>query len=371
MTIRSFKKQTKFWQETIKRLDANLRMTFHNNGANEWFGFREELIGSFVLCFSALFMVLLPSYATKPGFLGLSLSYGLSLNGVLFFAVYMSCFVENRMISVERIKQFINIPSEAPWNIKDCLPSPNWPTHGDVDIKNLQVRYRSNSPLILEGITLSIQGEKIGIVGRTGSGKSTLLQSFFRVIEVSGGKICIDVVDISTLGVHDLRSRFGIIPQEPVLFQGTIRSNIDPIGIYSDKEIWWSLERCQLKDVVSAKPDKLDASVIDSGDNCSVGQRQLLCLGRAMLKRSRILFMDEATANSQTNGVIQGIIREEFTDSTVISIAHRIPTVMDCDRVLVIDSGRAIEFDKPSGLLEQHSLFAALVREFGNNSLGL
>ncbi|KAF9622081.1 hypothetical protein IFM89_029365 [Coptis chinensis] len=239
MTIRSFKKQAKFWQENLNRLDANLRMNFHNNGANEWFGFRVELIGSFVLCFSALFMVLLPSNVIKPEFVGLSLSYGLSLNGVLFYAVYMSCFVENRMISVERIKQFINIPSEAPWHIEGCIPSPNWPTHGDVDIKDLQVRYRPNTPLILKGITLSIQGgEKIGVVGRTGSGKSTLIQALFRLLEPSGGKIVIDGIDISTLGLHDLRSRFGIIPQEPVLFQGTIRSNIDPTGLYSDEEIW-------------------------------------------------------------------------------------------------------------------------------------
>ncbi|XP_077218385.1 ABC transporter C family member 14-like [Tasmannia lanceolata] len=374
MTIRSFKKEARFYQENVNRVDANLRMDFHNNGSNEWLGFRLELIGSAFLCMSALFMVLLPSNIIKPEYVGLSLSYGLSLNSVLFFTIWMSCFVENRMVSVERVKQFINIPSEAEWVIKDCLPSPNWPTQGNVELNELKVRYRSNTPLVLKGITLSIRGgEKIGIVGRTGSGKSTLIQALFRIVEPSGGKIIIDGVDITRLGLHDLRSRFGIIPQEPVLFEGTVRSNIDPIGRYSDEEIWKSLERCQLKDVVTAKHDKLDALVVDNGENWSVGQRQLLCLGRVMLKRSRILFLDEATASvdSQTDAVIQKIIREDFSTCTIISIAHRIPTVMDCDRVLVIDAGLAKEFDTPSHLLERPSLFGALVQEYANRSSGL
>ncbi|KAK4482186.1 hypothetical protein RD792_009327, partial [Penstemon davidsonii] len=366
MTIRCFKKQESFCQENINRVNANIRMDFHNNGSNEWLGFRLELMGSFILCMSAMFMIVLPSSIIKPENVGLSLSYGLSLNGVLYFAVYMSCFLENKMVSVERIKQFTVIPSEAEWKKKDFLPPLNWPTHGNVELKNLQVRYRPDTPLILKGITLSINaGEKIGVVGRTGGGKSTLIQVLFRLVEPSGGRIIIDGIDISALGLHDLRSRFGIIPQEPVLFEGTVRSNMDPTGLYSDEEIWKSLERCQLKDVVTEKPGKLDAAVLDNGDNWSVGQRQLLCLGRVMLKKSRLLFMDEATASvdSHTDGVIQKIIREDFAACTIISIAHRIPTVMDCDRVLVIDEGKAKEFDKPSNLLERNSLFGALVQE--------
>ncbi|XP_030451407.2 ABC transporter C family member 14-like [Syzygium oleosum] len=374
MTIRSFRKQDRFSQENVNRVNANLRMDFHNNGSNEWLGFRLELIGSFMLCISAAFMVLLPSNIIRPENVGLSLSYGLSLNAVLFWAIYMSCFVENRMVSVERIKQFANIPSEAAWEIKDRLPPPNWPSRGNIDLEDLQVRYRTNTPLVLKGITLSIHGgEKIGVVGRTGSGKSTLIQVFFRLVEPTGGQIIIDGINICTLGLHNLRSRFGIIPQEPVLFEGTVRSNVDPVGQYTDEEIWKSLERCQLKDVIASKPDKLDSLVVDNGDNWSVGQRQLLCLGRVMLKRSRLLFMDEATASvdSQTDAVIQRIIREDFATCTIISIAHRIPTVMDCDRVLVIDAGRAMEFDTPSALLERPSLFGALVQEYANRSSGL
>uniref|UniRef100_A0A803NDN0 ABC-type xenobiotic transporter n=1 Tax=Chenopodium quinoa TaxID=63459 RepID=A0A803NDN0_CHEQI len=303
MTIRCFRKQDRFIQENVNRVNANLRMDFHNNGSNEWLGFRLELLGSLLLCSSALCMILLPSSIIRPENVGLSLSYGLSLNSVLFWAMYTSCFVENRMVSVERIKQFTEIPSEAEWKIKDRLPPPNWPSQGNVELKDLQVRYRSNTPLVLKGITLNIRGgEKIGIVGRTGSGKSTLIQVFFRLVEPSAGKIIIDGIDISTLGLHDLRSRFGIIPQEPVLFEGTVRSNIDPIGQYSEEEIWKSLERCQLKDVVASKPENLK------------------------LQKSRLLFMDEATASvdSQTDAVIQRIIREDFADCTIISIAHRI-----------------------------------------------
>ncbi|OEL34624.1 ABC transporter C family member 4 [Dichanthelium oligosanthes] len=233
------------------------------------------------------------------------------------------------------------------------------------------VRYRQNTPLILKGITVSIKsGEKIGVVGRTGSGKSTLVQALFRIVEPAEGRVIIDGVDICTLGLHELRSRFGVIPQEPVLFEGTVRSNIDPTGRYSEAEIWQALECCQLKDIVASKPEKLDALVADMGENWSVGQKQLLCFGRVILKRSRILFMDEATASvdSQTDAAIQRIIREEFAECTVISIAHRIPTVMDSDRVLVLDAGLVAEFDAPSKLMGRPSLFGAMVQEYASRS---
>ncbi|PHT95001.1 ABC transporter C family member 4 [Capsicum annuum] len=374
MTLRCFRKQDKFFQGNVERVNANLRMDFHNSASNEWLGLRLEFIGSILICIATTIMVVLPSFVIPPEYVGLALSYGLPLNSVLFYAVFMSCTVENRMVSVERIKQFIRIPSEASWRIANCLPSLDWPYHGDIEINNLKVRYRSDTPLVLKGISLRINGgEKIGVVGRTGSGKSTLIQVFFRLVEPSSGTIIIDGVDICKLGLHDLRSRFGIIPQEPVLFQGTVRSNIDPLEQYSDDEIWKSLERCQLKDVVAAKPEKLDAPVVESGDNWSVGQRQLLCLGRVMLKKSKILFMDEATASvdSQTDAVIQRIIREDFAACTIITIAHRIPTVIDCDRVLVVDDGWAKEFERPATLLERPSLFASLVQEYSNRSTGV
>eukprot|EP00252_Welwitschia_mirabilis_P009305 TRINITY_DN21798_c0_g1_i1.p1 TRINITY_DN21798_c0_g1~~TRINITY_DN21798_c0_g1_i1.p1 ORF type:complete len:1500 (-),score=211.88 TRINITY_DN21798_c0_g1_i1:321-4820(-) len=371
VTIRCFRKERIFSQVNVDRVNANLRMDFHNFTANEWLGYRIEMIGATFLCASTLFLVALPAHIITPAHVGLSLSYGLSLNSMLFFAIYMTCMVENRMVSVERIRQYTTIPSEAEWTIPGCVPS-DWPSQGNIELRDLQVRYRPNTPLVLKGLSLSIRGgEKIGVVGRTGSGKSTLIQALFRLVEPCSGQIIIDHLDISQLGLHDLRSRFGIIPQEPVLFEGTVRSNIDPLGQHTDDEIWKSLERCQLADIVSAKSEKLDFPVVDNGENWSVGQRQLICLGRVMLKHSRILFLDEATASvdAQTDGIIQKIIREDFASCTIISIAHRIPTVMDCDRVLVIDAGYVREFDKPSKLLERPSFFGALVQEYATRSL--
>jgi ATP-binding cassette subfamily C (CFTR/MRP) protein 2 len=221
---------------------------------------------------------------------------------------------------------------------------------------------------VLKGITFFIRGgEKVGVVGRTGSGKSTLIQALFRLVEADRGSILIDGIDISKLGLHELRSRLSIIPQEPTLFDGTVRSNIDPLGEHTDSEIWESLEGCQLAEVVHETEKKLDSPVEENGENWSVGQRQLFCLGRALLKKSRILVLDEATASvdAQTDAVIQRTIHKEFANCTVISVAHRIPTVMDSNKVLVLDAGLVKEFDSPTRLLEkQSSLFAALVREY-------
>ncbi|RLM74168.1 MRP-like ABC transporter [Panicum miliaceum] len=370
-TVRCFRKEDEFYQTNLDRINSNLRMSFHNYAANEWLGFRLELIGTLILSITAFLMVSLPSNFIKKEFVGMSLSYGLSLNSLVYYTILISCMVENDMVAVERVHQYSTLPSEAAWEIADCLPSPNWPSRGDIDVKDLKVRYRQNTPLILKGITVNIKsGEKIGIVGRTGSGKSTLVQALFRIVEPAEGRIIIDCVDICTLGLHDLRSRFGVIPQEPVLFEGTVRSNIDPTGRYSEAEIWQALERCQLKDIVASKPEKLDALVADMGENWSVGQKQLLCFGRVILKRSRILFMDEATASVdlQTDAAIQRIIREEFAECTVISIAHRIPTVMDSDKVLVLDEGLVREFDAPSKLMGRPSLFGAMVQEHANRS---
>nr|GMD66754.1 ABC transporter C family member 14-like [Ipomoea batatas] len=275
MTIRLLQEAGRVFSRKMSfgLMTNNLRMDFHNNTSNEWLGCRLEMIGSFILCTSAMFMIVLPSSIIKPENVGLSLSYGLSLNSELFWTIYNSCFLENKMVSVERIKQFINIPSEAKWR-RTRIFFPLQTGHPREMLSSKTCRYRPNTPLILKGITLSIEGgEKIGVVGRTGGGKSTLIQVFFRLVEPAAGRIVIDDIDISILGLHDLRSRFGIIPQEPVLFEGTVRSNIDPVGQYSDEDIWKSLERCQLKDFVDSKPEKLDSPVVDNGDNWSVGQR--------------------------------------------------------------------------------------------------
>ncbi|CAM6100625.1 unnamed protein product [Calypogeia fissa] len=371
VTIRAFQKQNQFCEDNFNKVNGNLRMDFHNNAANEWLGFRLEMIGTVVLCVSALLMIAFRGHLNSD-LVGLSLSYGLALNTCLYGVVFMSCQAENKMVSIERVDQYCHIDSEAPPIIPDHRPPPAWPVSGNLHFQRLELRYRPETPLVLKGITLYIRdGEKVGVVGRTGSGKSTLIQALFRLVEPAGGSIIVDGLDITTIGLKDLRSQFAIIPQEPTLFKGTVRYNLDPLGEYPDSQIWEALAKCQLANTVKEKEGKLDADVQENGENWSVGQRQLFCLGRALLKHSKILVLDEATASvdAQTDVIIQNTIQSEFRNSTVISIAHRIPTVMDSDKVLVLDAGHVKEFDSPSRLLEQHSsLFAALVREYTTRS---
>ncbi|KAH9331202.1 hypothetical protein KI387_003310, partial [Taxus chinensis] len=230
------------------------------------------------------------------------------------------------------------------------------------------VRYGPHLPLVLKGLTCTFPGgKKVGIVGRTGCGKSTLIQSLFRIVDPTGGRIVIDGIDILRIGLHDLRCKLSIIPQDPTMFEGTVRNNLDPLGDYSDEEIWEALEKCQLGKVVQAKEEKLDSLVTENGENWSMGQRQLVCLGRVLLKRSRILVLDEATASvdTATDGLIQHTIRNQFSDCTVITIAHRIPSVCDSDLVLVLSDGKIAEYDSPTKLLEdKSSSFAKLVSEY-------
>ncbi|MCO5600206.1 hypothetical protein L7F22_054315 [Adiantum nelumboides] len=237
-TIRCFGKQEEFVYKNFSDLNANMKMDFNNNSANEWLGLRLEMIGGAILCITGLLFVVLPSNLIRPEFVGLSLSYALGLNVILFWSVWQSCAVENKMVSVERIAQFTRIRSEADFLIEDCLPT-NWPAVGKIVSTRLKLRYRPGTPLVLKGVNFTVEGgHKVGVVGRTGSGKSTLLLAIFRLVEPTGGQILIDNVDIVSLGLHDLRSRLGIIPQEPVLFEGTLRLNLDPFGAYSDDEIW-------------------------------------------------------------------------------------------------------------------------------------
>ncbi|BBN11596.1 protein MpABCC13 [Marchantia polymorpha subsp. ruderalis] len=367
-TIRCFKQEEKFIQVNLDKIDSNLKMIFHSNAAMEWVGMRVETIGVAVLFASLMLLLVLPTNVIRPEMVGLALAYGLSLNQYLFDFVGLTCQLENKMISVERVAQYTQLPSEAMVTTDEPKCSPDWPVTGSITLHDLQLRYRPHTPLVLKGINVTIEaGQKVGIVGRTGSGKSTLILALFRLVEPCGGKIVIDGIDISSLGLTDLRCKIGIIPQDPTMFDGTIRSNMDPLGIYDDVEIWEALEKCQLASSVRGLPAKLDASVAADGANWSLGQRQLFCLGRVLLKRARILVLDEATASvdAHTDGVIQKIVRQEFADCTVISIAHRIPSIMDSDKVLVLEAGLVKEFDSPAVLLEQdNSLFSALVKEY-------
>ncbi|KAL3499268.1 hypothetical protein ACH5RR_038361 [Cinchona calisaya] len=368
MTIRAFGGEESFFSKSLILIDQNAKACFHSFAAVEWLVQRLEVLGAIVLSSWTLFIVSLHQGTFSSGFVGMVFSYGLSLNLSLVVAAKFQCSLENSIVSVERLEQYMRLPSEALDVIQSNRPSYDWPAFGRVEICNLRVRYRPSSPLVLHGISCIFEGgEKIGVVGRTGSGKTTLISALFRLVEPAGGKIIIDDVDISTVGLHDLRSRIGIIPQDPTLFNGTVRYNLDPLSQHSDMEIWEVLNKCQLKEAVQEKEEGLDCIVLQDGSNWSMGQRQLFCLGRALLKRSRILVLDEATASidNATDLILQRTIRVEFTDCTVITIAHRIPTVMDCSKVLSITDGKLVEFDQPEKLMtKEGSLFGELVKEY-------
>ncbi|CAN7075142.1 unnamed protein product [Brassica oleracea var. botrytis] len=367
-TIRSFNQESRFRGDNMRLSDAYSRPKFYLAGAVEWLCFRLDMLSSLVFVFSLIFLISIPTGVIDPSLAGLAVTYGLNLNTQQAWLVWGLCNLENKIISVERILQYASVPSEPPLVLESNRPEHSWPSLGDVDIRDLQVRYAAHMPLVLRGITCTFKGGlRTGIVGRTGSGKSTLIQTLFRIVEPSAGEIMIDGVNILTIGLHDLRLRLSIIPQDPTMFEGTVRSNLDPLEEYTDDQIWEALDKCQLGDAVRKKEHKLDSSVSENGENWSMGQRQLVCLGRVLLKRSNILVLDEATASvdTATDNLIQKTLREHFSDCTVITIAHRISSVIDSDMVLLLSNGIIEEYDSPVRLLEdKSSSFAKLVSEY-------
>ncbi|CAA7411053.1 unnamed protein product [Spirodela intermedia] len=370
--IRAFEHGDRFTDKNMSLIDDYSRPWFHNISAMEWLSFRLNLLSHFVFAFSLVLLVSLPDGVIRPSIAGLAVTYGLNLNVQQASIIWNLCNAENKMISVERILQYSRIESEGPLHVEGCRPPTSWPEMGTICLKDLQVRYAERLPSVLKSITCTFPGKKkIGVVGRTGSGKSTLIQAIFRIVEPRAGSIVIDGIDICKIGLHDLRSRLSIIPQDPTMFEGTVRCNLDPLEEYSDLQVWEAVEKCQLGDLVRDKGKKLEATVVENGENWSVGQRQLFCLGRALLKKRTILVLDEATASvdSATDSAMQKIIRQEFIDSTVITIAHRIHTVIDSDLVLVLSEGKVHEYDTPARLLERpDSEFSRLVREYSLRS---
>ncbi|XP_077867141.1 ATP-binding cassette sub-family C member 4-like [Saccoglossus kowalevskii] len=351
-TIRAFKAEDIFIREFNAHQDLHTEAWFLHLTGSRWFSIRLDLLCA---CFvtTVSFSSVLAAENLNAGLVGLSLAYAITLMGVFQWCVRQSAEVENQMTAVERVYDYTQLAPEAALH-NHCKPEPEWPKHGIITMETMSFKYSEDSPTVLKNIYLCIRAkEKVGIVGRTGAGKSSLISSIYRLAEPSG-TIKIDGVDISSLGLHDLRSKVSIIPQDPMLFTGPLRKNLDPFTEHSDAELWQSLEQVQLKSAVEDLVGGLEAELADSGSNLSVGQRQLVCLARAILLNNRILIMDEATANvdPRTDALIQETIRNRFQHCTVLTIAHRLNTVMDSDRILVMSNGRVAEFDEPHLLLQ-------------------
>ncbi|TFK44584.1 metal resistance protein YCF1 [Crucibulum laeve] len=370
-TIRAFNQQAIFVKTNQNRIDRNQICYLPSISVNRWLAVRLEFVGAMIILIVALLaMWALITTGVDAGLVGLVLSYALNTTSSLNWVVRSASEVEQNIVSVERILHQTKVEPEAPQEIPDHKPTGIWPSEGSIEFSNYSTRYRQGLDLVLRNISMKIKpSEKIGVCGRTGAGKSSLLLALFRIIEPVEGTIYIDSVDITTIGLHDLRSAVSIVPQTPDLFEGTLRENIDPVGEYSDVDIWVALSQARLKEYVESLPQGLDASVREGGSSLSSGQCQLLCFARALLRKSKILVLDEATSavDLDTDRAIQDIIRgPAFANVTILTIAHRLNTIMESDRVLVMDAGKMVEFDTPSGLLSnQTSVFYSLAKEAG------
>uniref|UniRef100_A0A3B4XU10 ATP-binding cassette, sub-family C (CFTR/MRP), member 10 n=1 Tax=Seriola lalandi dorsalis TaxID=1841481 RepID=A0A3B4XU10_SERLL len=365
-TIRASGSSARFEEESAKRLEQNQRCLFLSNAAMQWLDIRLQLIGvAMVTGLAVIAVVQHQFHSVDPGLVGLSLSYALSITTLLSGLIFSFTQTEMQLVSVERTEEYsTGLPAE-PQHHNPQLPA-SWPEQGWLEFRGVVLAYRDGLPNALDGVSLVVRpGEKVGIVGRTGSGKSTLFLALFRMVELNQGQILLDGLDISTVGLGQLRSRLAIIPQDPFLFSGTIRENLDPCSRHPDQQLLDVLDQCHLSAVVN-RMGGLDAEVGERGKFFSVGQRQLLCLARALLTRAKVLCIDEATASvdQKTDKLLQQTIRETFQDKTVLTIAHRINTIMDCDRVLVMQGGKVAEFDTPTALCQSdRSVFHRLATE--------
>ncbi|KAI9343241.1 P-loop containing nucleoside triphosphate hydrolase protein [Obelidium mucronatum] len=374
-TIRAYRQEARFITQNTIATNANNVPYFCLFQTQMWFSFRLGSISAVLVFFAAAFGVLGSSWLS-PAILGLSLTYALQVTQVLTWGIRQFTDLEVAMNSVERMDHYAkNIDNEAAPVVEDHRPPPGWPSKGTIEFKDLEMRYAPELPLVVKGVSFEVgNAEKIGIVGRTGSGKSSLMQALFRIVEPCSGSIIIDGVDICQIGLSDLRKGIAIIPQDPILFTGTFRSNLDPFNEHQDSELWDALDRAGLKPKIQQSSDGLDGKVDDGGENLSVGERQLVCLARAMLKKPRILIMDEATANVDfsTDDFIQKALRKHFKDASILTIAHRLNTIIDYDRILVLDGGVVSEYATPRDLLaDNNSRFYGMVAETGPSNLQL
>ena len=369
-TIKAFKQLARFNFINHANIDFNIQAVYMLRSINRWLYFRLQLIGSLGILSASTLSVLsrLTSHPLSSSMAGFVMTYAMQVTNSLRMVVRMSAEVEISVVALERSFEYCHLPTEK---LSGIQPPLLWPVQGGIRFRNYSTRYRSDLPLVLNNINLAIKsGEKIGVVGRTGSGKSTLALSIFRILEASAGEIVID--DLVTKGVNlsTLRHKLSIIPQDSQLIAGTIRQNLDPFDYYSDDEIWRSLALAHLKTTVEELPERLEYEIKEAGSNFSQGQRQLMSLARVLLKMndSKILVLDEATASVdvQTDKIIQQTIRNEFQNKTIITIAHRLDTVMDSDKILSLDNGVVQEFDTPTALLEnKEGIFYSLCKQGG------
>lgn len=375
--LRAFGASSKFLRDMIRCVDTNANPYYWMWGVNRWLSTRFSLLSSALLGLTGFVAVLSPSISAALG--GFALMFASSITHNLLFLARRFVGLEQSMVALERVKEYSELKRE-PAEFVEPRPSPTWPDKGHIKCNDLVIRYAPDLPDVLHRLNFEVQpGEKVGILGRTGSGKSTLALSFFRFVEATDGNIVVDGVDISKIGLTDLRGRLTIIPQDPTILSGTLRSTLDVFDEYQDAEIFEALRRVHLipsADTPEEIPEEinvnifrnLDASVSEGGENFSTGEKQLLCMARAILKRSKVLVMDEATASVDyaTDELISKTIRQEFASSTILTIAHRLRTVIDYDKVMILDTGRIVEFDRPATLLaDPNSKFHQLCKATG------
>jgi ATP-binding cassette subfamily C (CFTR/MRP) protein 1 len=357
-------------REAIDQMNSAYYLTFSNQ---RWLSVRLDAIGN-CLVFTTGILVVTSRFNISPSIAGLVLSYILSIVQMIQFTVRQLAEVENAMNATERVHYYgENLDEEAPLHLAPVPAS--WPEKGEIIFDNVQMRYRENLPLVLQGLNINIAGgERIGIVGRTGAGKSSIMSTLFRLVELSGGTITIDGINIATIGLQDLRSKLAIIPQDPTLFRGTIRSNLDPFNEHSDLELWGALRQADLIEADADLNDKtthsrihLDATVEEEGLNFSLGQRQLMALARALVRNSQIIVCDEATSSvdMDTDQKIQRTIATGFKGKTLLCIAHRLKTIIGYERICVMAQGRIAELDTPLGLWEKGGIFRGMCERSG------
>ncbi|KAF8936121.1 hypothetical protein BGZ58_004586 [Dissophora ornata] len=370
VTIRAYGESHRFATQATVLLDRSQQTSYLANATSRWLGIMFDMMSVLILSLVAL-LAIVQRNTLQQGIFAVALSEIGNLTTVMSRVMSTACQIETDIVAIERVREYSQLPSEARDVIPDSKTDEAWPQQGEITFQDYSTRYREGLDLVLKKVSVTIKGgERVGIVGRTGAGKSSVTMALFRIMEAAEGSISIDGIDISTLGLQELRSRLTIIPQDPFLFGDSIRSNLDPFAHHNDTELWTALESASLKSYVSSLSEGLSTTIENGGENMSLGQRQLMSLARAMLaKNTRVLCLDEATAaiDIETDNAIQQALRREFQGCTVLTIAHRINTIMDSDRILVLDSGEMKEFESPAKLLaDPTSIFYSLAKGSGN-----